>query len=151
MKLGSGYRLGVFGVLVGLLTSMAVSIPSHAAPAKPPAPLLTLTIEKDGWLLFQWKRVKGATYYRLMVDEKETGQFLQIGDNIATTSKRYRAPERDILSDKEPQYRIDACNEGGCTPSGITSESQVNLLNAPMSDEMKKAFDDLLDGDKKKK
>ena len=144
------HRSCVRGVLVALTMVFAVSTSSYAAPAKPIAPVITLTIEKGGQLFFQWNKVKGATYYRLMVDKDDNGQFQQVGADLTTTTRRYQAPKRDLLSDKEPQYRVDACNAAGCTPSSVTNESQANLLNAPMSNDMQKAFDDLLDGKKKK-
>ena len=135
-------------MLMVILMGTSTAILAESAP--PQAPALNLTIKEDGALLFSWKRVVSTTYYRLMVDEHDNGNFHQIGQKITATSRRYHPPKRDLLSDTVPHYRVDACNTHGCTPSNITSEMLVRMLNAPMDNGLQKSFDDILNGVKKK-
>ena len=150
MTLVSKRIRGVAAAMAALLVFSVFSAPSFADHGVPGAPHITLVIHDDGLLVFSWEPVANAEYYRLMVDEKDKGVFRQIGDNLTVTSKQYQSPMQDAFAATEPQYRVDACNKAGCTPSNVTSEAQVNLLNAPMSQDLKNAFDDLLGGDNKK-
>lgn len=144
--------LGLYAVLALAFHILINGIaPVYAASTAPPAPVLKLTVEEDGSLLFQWNTVKDADYYRLMLDEKETGHFRQVGNRITGISFRYEAPDHDVLSKHEPQYRVEACNDGGCTPSNQTNATQATMLNSPMTKDLEKAFDDLLGGSKKTK
>ncbi len=63
---------------------------------------------------FTWNAAAGATFYRLFEDPTGSGTFTQIGGDLNTTTADQKVPLWQRLN---AQYRVQACNAGGCTAS----------------------------------
>ncbi|MDH5753300.1 MAG: FG-GAP repeat protein [Deltaproteobacteria bacterium] len=84
----------------------------------PAAPVLELLGSSVKALNFGWSAAEGATWYRMEEDPAQTGDFI-------TSIERMDAPATGctvgiathLMPWSTAQYRLQACNGGGCTPS----------------------------------
>ena len=80
-------------------------------------------------LSFLWTpSLPNATSYKLMRRASPSDEFVQLGANLApdvTTTKVDIPVHLYPWAGTVPEYRIDSCNSGGCTPSNIVSENRL--------------------------
>ena len=84
-------------------------------------------------LAFQWTSAMRADSYRFMVNDGVGQDFLQSGTDLAATtaSTKFQIPVH--LYNWEPsllQYRVDACNGGGCAPSNSVKAIRIGSVLA---------------------
>ena len=83
-----------------------------------------VTVKK---LSFLWAPPQpNATSYKLMRRASPSDEFMQLGADLApdVTSTKVDIPVHLYpWAGTVPEYRIDSCNSGGCTPSNIVSEN----------------------------
>ena len=101
----------------------AISISAFAQTSAPAAPTLTAGAEFKG-LRFDWDTVPGATRYQLEYRAHQTGDFLELGDDLAATqtSTHFSFPLH-LFDWTYARYRLAACNDAGCSRSAEVSVS----------------------------
>ncbi len=103
----------------------AAAVPP-VATAPPPAPVVALATGIKT-LKFDWAAVPEATHYRLE-EELQGGDYVQVGADLpagATHFEHTVALWTRVLAN----YRLQACNAAGCTPSATQTWS-IAALNA---------------------
>lgn len=73
---------------------------------------------------FSWDEVSGATFYRLLRQEGSSWQ--QEGADSSATTARVEVPLH-LYDFGSALYRVDACNESGCTPSNPVNVSDAAI------------------------
>jgi len=94
---------------------------------KPAAASLAIGFEVKR-LAFTWNAAARATSYKFMQRQDANADFVQVGTDLASTvtSKKIDIPTHlNNWAPTVPQYRVDACNDGGCTPSNVTAPVRV--------------------------
>lgn len=98
--------------------------PAAPAPSQPPAPVVAPAAPTVAHqfsiknLHLSWAPVRGATRYQLMRDPDGLTGFTQWGDALPADSVSTNAALSVHLLDwLNARFRLDACNDAGCTPS----------------------------------
>ena len=79
-------------------------------------------------LAFAWIAPASATSYKLLRRENPTSDFVQVGADLAATvtSTKVEIPVHLYKWDTDvPDYRVDSCNSGICTPSNVVTTIRV--------------------------
>jgi len=100
-----------------------VTVTCAAAPAAPTLSLLGFGVKE---LKFSWAAVSGATFYRLLENPDGSG-YAQVATNITTSSFNYTIPVHRRLN---AQYKVQACNVGGCSGDSNEQTLGINLAQA---------------------
>jgi hypothetical protein len=95
-----------------LLTGLTLLAACAGAP--PEAPVLELHGLAPKMLRFRWAAAQNATSYNLSVDPDRSGNYVPVVEEVTATSYDHTIP---IHFEGTAQYRLEACNEAGCTPS----------------------------------
>ena len=96
-------------------------------PPPPSAP--SVSVEGDiRQLIFSWAAAEGVDHYRLFENADGQSGFTQVGDDVPASELTVT---RDIavhlLDWSGVEYRVDACNPGGCTPSEVVTVTDLML------------------------
>lgn len=124
------------GATLGATTATTVTIVNDDRPVAP-----TLNVTTDiRQLKFTWNTVPFGTTYKLRENLDGVSGFTQVGSNFTTATTSY---DLDISTFKfnwnSALYRIDACNEVGCTASASVSPASgmlasIGYFKAPVVD-----------------
>jgi len=90
---------------------------------EPEAPQLAIGYEVKR-LAFSWSGAARATSYKFMQRAGSTSDFTQLGSDLPSTvtTRKIDIPVHLFnWASNVPQYRIDACNAGGCTSSNVVT------------------------------
>jgi hypothetical protein len=118
------------GATLGGAQEITATVTIHDDDESPTAPNLVTSPETKR-LAFAWLNVANATSYKFLRRDPSATDFVQIGADLATGVTRTTLDIPVHLyqwDDAGPQYRLDACNVAGCTPSNVVSE--VRALSA---------------------
>jgi hypothetical protein len=99
-------------------TSMSSSSSSSGASNPPPAATVTVSYATKQ-INLAWAAVAGATYYKVSKQSTSGSGYSSLVSNLTTTTYS------DVISVHltewlNTRYIVDACNDGGCTPSAAT-------------------------------
>ena len=121
-------------------SSISDPLPPSAEPQLPPAaPTLNVTVGIKQ-LDFSWTEPGGTTSYRLQVDPDGLGAFVQEGADIPAPAAGIALPIGvHRLNWPSVQYRVRACNAGGCGDSNAVGIA-AGLLDAERMDNVVNIF-----------
>jgi len=88
----------------------------------PPAPASVdpSVVAANKQLSFSWAPATGASFYQLLQRLPGQQAFAQVGADNATTSQIITIAVHEF-DFEQTEFRVDACNAQGCTPSAIIS------------------------------
>jgi len=92
--------------------------PPPAPPVVAPAAPVVEKLMRAKWMILSWAQVPNATSYRIMRDVDGQSGFSQWGTELPSnlTIRHIDLPVH-LLDWVNSRYRVDACNQAGCTPS----------------------------------